>query len=157
MSARMITRILIFTLLAAMNARGSDPKSSLRSISDSVICQCGGCNHNLNVCPHHNCSSKAEMDELIQKKIAEGKDETSILQDLVLRYGVKVLASPPAKGFTLAVWILPGVALVAGLTVLIVLVRKWRKPSGESANAPSVSADPKVLAAVEEEMKKVAG
>lgn len=94
------------------------------------------------------------MENLIQREIAQGKDETAILQDLVLRYGVQVLATPPAKGFNLTAWVLPGFGLIAGLAVVIAVVRRWRKrPTEAPATSPS-SIDPKVMAAMDQEMRK---
>ena len=93
------------------------------------------------------------MQAFIKKEVAEGKDETAILQDLSLRYGVQVLTAPPARGFNLAVWILPGVGLLVGLGIVVVIVRRWKH---EPASAPvpgSGAVDPKILAALEEEMK----
>jgi cytochrome c-type biogenesis protein CcmH/NrfF len=108
----------------------------------------------LNHCPHIDCATREEMKAAIQKEIAAGKDETAILQDLAIRYGVQVLASPPAKGFDLTVWILPGIGLLAGLALVVVIVRRWRKPVAVSAPLASRPADPKVIAAVEEEIRK---
>jgi len=96
---------------------------------------------------------RAQMEALILKDIDAGKDEQAILKDFVDRYGVGVLAAPPAKGFDLTAWILPGVGLIVGLVVVIALVRRMRKPSPEQAETPAAAVDPKVLAAVEEEMK----
>ena len=73
-----------------------------------------------------DCAEKAEMQAFIKKEIADGKDETAILQDLSLKYGVQVLSAPPAHGFNLAVWILPGVGLLAGLGIVVVIVRRWK-------------------------------
>jgi cytochrome c-type biogenesis protein CcmH len=93
------------------------------------------------------------MHPIIEKEIAEGKDETTILQDLAIRYGVQVLASPPAKGFNLTAWILPGIGLIAGLWFVVVMVRRWRKPSPAAATISTEPLDPKLMTAVEEEMK----
>ena len=94
------------------------------------------------------------MKALAEKEIAAGKNETTILQDFVLRYGVKVLATPPASGFNLWVWILPAVGLIAGLTAVVEIARRWRKPP-EGPRAPSAQAqtDPALRAAIEEEMR----
>ena len=95
------------------------------------------------------------MRALIQKEIAAGKDETAIFQDMTLRYGVKVLAEPPAQGFNLTVWILPILGLMIGLAAVVLFVWHWRKTPGEPPCAPPSTMDPKVMAAVEAEMKKV--
>ena len=95
------------------------------------------------------------MRALIQKEIAAGKDETTILQDMTLRYGVMVLAAPPAQGFNLTVWILPILGLMVGLGVVVLVVRHWRKSPADPPGAPPSAKDPKVMAAVEAEMKKV--
>jgi cytochrome c-type biogenesis protein CcmH/NrfF len=145
--------VLAASLLAASVARGDGPrKPTLEAIGNEVQCTCG-CNAPLNQCPHLDCAQKAEMQAFLKKEIAEGKDETAILQDLSLRYGVQVLSTPPAHGFNLAIWILPGVGLLVGLGIVMVIVRRWkRKPAG--APAPTFAAnDPKILTAVEEEMK----
>jgi cytochrome c-type biogenesis protein CcmH/NrfF len=141
-------------LLAAATARGASQKPTVESIGNQVMCLCG-CVATLNHCPHVNCAMKAEMLASIRQEIAAGKDETTILQDLAIKYGVKVLAAPPKKGFDLAVWILPGIGLLAGLAFAIVLVRRWRSPSrAPSAGAAAIPpVDPEVLVAVEKEME----
>ncbi len=153
MSSKLAIGILLAGIFSAANATGKEPRPTPKSVGDGVICQCGGCNQTVSTCNHYECSARAEMNSLIQKEIAAGKDETTILQDFVLRYGVEVLASPPAKGFNLAVWALPGVGLLLGLAVVAMVVRRWRNPSGASASAPTAPIDPKLLAAMEEEMK----
>jgi len=135
-------------MLRAANAG----KPTLESLGNEVQCSCG-CVAPLNQCPHLDCAQKAEMQAFVKKEIADGKSETAILQDLSLRYGVQVLTAPPAKGFDLAVWILPGVGLLVGLGIVVVIVRRWkRKPAAPAAPA-GTSLDPKILTAMEEEMK----
>ncbi len=151
---RLAPVLLLGTLLGVSAARGDSPRQvTLDSLGNQVQCVCG-CIAPLNQCPHIDCATRTEMQAFMKKEIAEGKDETAILQDLSLRYGVQVLAAPPARGFNLAVWILPGVGLIVGLGVVVVIVRRWRgKPAPLAPAAASIPADPKMLAAVEEEMK----
>jgi len=151
MRSKLATCILVVGLFAAAMARG-DGKPSVESIGDQVMCLCG-CVATLNHCPHIDCSTREEMKAAIQKEIAAGKDETAILQDLAIRYGVQVLASPPAKGFDLTVWILPGIGLLAGLALVVVIVRRWRKPVAVPATPSERPIDPKLRAAVEEEIR----
>ena len=137
---------------ASMTRADGSRKPTLESIGDQVMCLCG-CVATLNHCPHRDCATVAEIRPIIEKEIAEGKDERAILQDLAIRYGVQVLAAPPARGFSLTAWILPGVGLLAGLSFVVVIARRWRKPAPVAAGVPPKPLDPKLLAAVEEEMK----
>jgi cytochrome c-type biogenesis protein CcmH/NrfF len=147
--------ILVGALLVASMTRADGPKKpTLESIGDQVMCLCG-CVATLNHCPHRDCATVAEMRLVIEKEIAEGKDETTILQDLAIRYGLQVLAAPPAKGFSLTAWILPGVGLLAGLSFVVIVVRRWRRPAPVTAGVPAKPLDAKLLAALEEEMKEL--
>ena len=151
--AKLATALFLGALLAAPVARADNTrKPTLEAIGNEVQCTCG-CNAPLNQCPHLDCAEKAEMQAFIKKEIAEGKDETAILQDLSLRYGVQVLSAPPAHGFNLAVWILPSVGLLAGLGLVVVTVRRWKSKPAPAPAPASATHDPKVLTAIEEEMK----
>ncbi|MGO8787014.1 MAG: cytochrome c-type biogenesis protein CcmH [Terriglobia bacterium] len=141
-------------LLAVLPARGAESrKPTVESVGNQVMCTCGGCVAPLNQCPMLECAEKAEMRAFIKKEIADGKDETAILQDISIRYGVQALTAPPAKGFNLAVWILPGIGLLVGLGIVVVIVRRWKSKPAIVTAPTSASQDPKVLTAMEEEMK----
>jgi cytochrome c-type biogenesis protein CcmH/NrfF len=139
--------------MIASAALGNDPPTpSVESVGGEVQCPCG-CVAPLNQCPMLNCAEKAEMRALIAKDIADGKDETTVLQDLSLRYGVQVLSTPPAKGFNLTIWILPSVGLLVGLGIVVFIVRRWKSKPALVPTPSAPSHDPKVLTALEEEMK----
>jgi len=144
--------------VASLTRADTSRKPTLESIGDQVMCLCG-CVTTMTHCPHKDNRSFVcyptwhEMTEMIQQDIAAGKDETAILQDVAIRYGVQVLAAPPAKGFSLTAWILPSIGLLAGLSFVVAVVRRWRKPRPALAGADAEPLDPKLLAAVEEEMK----
>jgi len=152
---KLFCRTLVTLLLAAVAGKGTASKPTMESVGSGLVCQCG-CNGIVSQpCQHYECAYHAEMRAMIQKEIAEGKDEATIRQDFILRYGVQVLAVPPAKGFNLTVWILPGLGLLAGLGLVLVIVRRWRRAPA-LVTAPSARpVDPKALAAVEEEIKSM--
>lgn len=154
MLSKSLFGILLVSAFAQGSARASAAKPTVKGIGDALICQCG-CGMTVTSCNHFECSSRTEMQAMAQKEIAAGKDQTTILQDFVLRYGVKVLATPPASGFNVSVWILPPLGLIVGLGVVVLIVRRWRKP--EPSAGPTQPIDPKILAAVDAEMKKVSG
>ena len=127
-------------------------KPTVESIGNEVECLCG-CNAPLNQCPHVDCAERTEVQGFIKQEIAAGKDEAAILRDLSSRYGMKVLSAPPFRGFNLTVWVLPGIGLLLGLGMVVIIARRWnRKPAPVPIAAPAAR-DAKVLKAVEEEMK----
>jgi len=140
-------------LLAGVSVQAAPPpsKTTAAAIEGGLTCQCG-CQQTVSACNHEGCGSKAEMQAMAEKEVASGKDSAAILQDFVLKYGTQVLATPPPNGFNLMVWILPITGGVVGLSLVVLLVRRWRQapPAGPAGPGP---VDPEVLAEVEEEMK----
>lgn len=82
-----------------------------------------------------------EMRALIRDQLASGRTEAEVESYFVERYGEWILMQPRHTGFNLLVYLLPGLALAAGLALLVVLVRRW---SAESAHASAAAdaADP---------------
>jgi hypothetical protein len=152
MRAKLVPLVLITVGLVSLAVPAEDRTPSVKVIGDKVVCLCG-CVAILNHCPHQDCSTHDEVEAVIEKAIAEGQGEPQILQALVERYGVKILAAPPVQGFNLTAWILPGLGLIVGLGLVVAVVKRWRRPVGESVPVSASPADPKLLAAVEEEMK----
>ncbi len=82
------------------------------------------------VCPNTPldvCETQACRDwrELIRQKLSAGASDREILNYFVTQYGQRVLAQPPARGFNLLVWLMPGLALAFGLGVLVFILRSW--------------------------------
>lgn len=143
--------------MAAQGFAASPSNVTLEQVGSKVFCLCG-CATTLNHCPHlpSECQSRAEMQTLILADIRQGKTEAAILQDLTNRYGVRVLAAPPTRGFDLTAWVLPGLALGLGLAIVVMIVSRWRrKPPAAGGTAPKPPVDARIMAAVEEEMSKL--
>lgn len=129
------------------------PKTTAQQIEGGTICQCS-CQQTVSGCNHEGCGSKAEMQAMAEKEAASGKDSAAILQDFVLKYGTKVLATPAPTGFNLTVWILPILGGIVGLSVVLIMVGRWRQaPARPSSDG--LQLDPEVMAEVEEEMKRL--
>lgn len=125
------------------------------TISNRLVCQCG-CNEVLNVCNHQNCPSAIPMRESIEKQLTAGAPDDSIVQGFVKQYGLKVLSSPPAKGFNLAAWVMPGFALLIGILIALYIAARWaakRKLAAAAAPAPSV--DPEMQKRIEKDLKSI--
>jgi cytochrome c-type biogenesis protein CcmH len=108
----------------------------------------------LDVCPTQAC---AEWRELIRQMLAEGKNEAEIKQYFVNRFGPQVLATPPAQGINLMVYIVPPVLILAGGLLLYGAFRSWRR-SAPAAAPPADSAafptEDEYIRRLEEELRK---
>lgn len=157
-SKRIFPWLLVGILMGVTgSARGARAKVTLEEVGNQVYCRCG-CVTTLNHCPHllSQCESRAEITAIILKDIKQGKSDPEILQHLTAVFGVRILAAPPARGFDLAAWILPGAALAIGLAVVIMVVLRLCRqlPAGPPREEPPVDVDPKIMAAIEEEMNR---
>lgn len=76
------------------------------------------------------------MRELIDEQVAAGNTDTEIEDYFRARYGDWAVIDPPATGNTLMLWVLPGVALVAGAATVLSRVAGRRDP-----DPPELSGD----------------
>jgi cytochrome c-type biogenesis protein CcmH/NrfF len=68
--------------------------------------------------------------------IRRGDTLAQVKRALVAAYGSAVLALPPARGFALAVYVVPIVLLALLLAGLALLLPRWRRRSTSPAQAP---------------------
>lgn len=64
------------------------------------------------------------MKQRIRELLQAGKSEDEILQFFVDRYGEWILRSPQKKGFSLLLWILPGLIIVVAVLSLLRYLKK---------------------------------
>ena len=70
-----------------------------------------------------------QMRAIVRERLAAGDSPAQVRQYFVERYGDWILLSPPRHGFTLLVWVAPLVAVVLGLGLVALLLRRWtRRP-----------------------------
>jgi cytochrome c-type biogenesis protein CcmH len=67
----------------------------------------------------------AQMRAIVRERLAAGQTPAQVRQYFVERYGDWILLAPPRRGFTLVVWVAPLVAVLVGLGVVALLVRRW--------------------------------
>jgi len=118
----------------------SDPE--VQKLGHALMCMCG-CNQILIECDHQGsdrCLMHDRMMAEVQQRVASSQSESLILQSFVQEYGPQVLVVPPAKGFNLTAWLMPIFASLAGLSLLLILLLRWR----ERSLSPALAAGPKV-------------
>jgi len=68
----------------------------------------------------------------IGQMLSEGQSEQQIKDYFVARYGVRVLAQPPAQGTSLLLYLLPIVGLIVGVVIVVWLLRRLRARGGQA-------------------------
>jgi cytochrome c-type biogenesis protein CcmH len=153
---RSVLRILLALLLAfalggalAGVARADALDDEVRQIAEQLRCPvCQG-----ETVADSQAPISVQMRGIIREKLQQGETRDQIIQYFVQRYGVGILADPPARGFTLGVWVVPIVVLVVGLGLVVAVLRGWLRPPGRSAVAatPDGDARPATLPAADDE------
>jgi cytochrome c-type biogenesis protein CcmH len=77
----------------------------------------------------------------IGQMLSEGQTEQQIKDYFVARYGVRVLAQPPAQGTSLWLYVLPIVGLIVGVIIVVWLLRRFRA-RGATASVAATLAKP---------------
>lgn len=77
-------------------------------------------------------TARAMMD-VVEERIADGWSDDQIIDYFSERYTDSIVIDPPFSGNTLLVWLLPGLAVVAG--VFMIFTRR-KAPSPESDEVP---------------------
>lgn len=67
---------------------------------------------------------------------AQGRSSSYVKNTLVAQFGEEVLAAPPARGFDLLAWLVPGAALAGGAAVAAGLVFAWSRVRGRGGGGP---------------------
>ena len=77
-----------------------------------------------------------QIRDQIRQELLSGETEGRILAGLVRAYGPSILEKPQASGVGVVVWVVPVLAVIAGLTGLAVAFRRWRGNLGGSSQTP---------------------
>ena len=117
--------LLCLTICLFLGAGPSDD-ARFRDLGHRMMCTCG-CGQILLECNHVGCQSSDKMRNELLAALARGDNDDLILQGFVQEYGPTVIAAPTATGFNRVAWVMPFVALAAGIAFVVVVVRAWKR------------------------------
>jgi cytochrome c-type biogenesis protein CcmH len=129
---------LVVAAFAASPALSEAPAGGATQyqLETDLTCQCG-CGLTVHSCNHLNCGSAIPLKKEIAEQIASGRSRTEILSYFEQKYGEKILSSPTTRGFNLAAWTVPFIALAVGGALVALVLTRWRRATVQRA-APAV-------------------
>ncbi len=123
-----LRRVLHCAVLAAAVftfSGASDPSTRFNELGHQLMCICS-CGQILLECNHVGCPDSDGMRSELMAAVSRGDSDSLVQQAFVQKYGPTVLAAPTTTGFDRTAWIMPFVALFAGCTILVYIVRAWK-------------------------------
>jgi cytochrome c-type biogenesis protein CcmH len=132
---RLALAIALATLLLTVAGGGAAQaapaqRTSLHAVESEVMCvSCG-----VPLAIAESPQADAERRE-ITRLIKQGKTKQEILDNLVVTYGDRVLASPKDEGFGLAAYLVPIAIVLAMLIALAVYLPRWRRNRDDADGA----------------------
>lgn len=109
-----------------------------KRLGGTMLCMCS-CGQILTACNHVGCTTSSTMLKQLDQRVPVNSSDDLLLQSFVQEYGQKVLALPPAQGFNLLAWIIPGFAFGLGLLIVLTVIRHWRRVELAPAGGPGIS------------------
>lgn len=122
---RTLQFVLIVVALFTFMGVG-DEDARFRDLGHHLMCVCG-CGQILLECNHVGCQYSDRMRVELAAALDRGDNDDLTLQSFIQKYGTTVVAAPSTKGFGRVAWIMPFVALTAGLATVVLVVRAWRR------------------------------
>src|SRR5438128_701489 len=120
-------RLIPALLLGVVLLLGAgDDSARVNQLGHEMMCACG-CGQILLECNHVGCSYSSKMRRELIAAVDAGQSDNNILQSFIQDYGTTVLASPTHSGFDRIAWLMPYLALLAGITLVVFIIRTWRK------------------------------
>jgi cytochrome c-type biogenesis protein CcmH len=117
---------LAIALVAVVLSAPAPPEDRARAIGSQIRCPvCQG----EAIIDSPSETARAMMEQ-VRARIAEGRTDDEIINELLSAYGGSLLLDPPARGATLWLWLAPVVALAAGGAMI---AGRFRAPTAEGA------------------------
>src|SRR5690606_5239102 len=109
----------------------------VKRVGMKLACLCGACKKSVGDCPMIGCHYAIPGREKIEQMQKTGMEDQAVVDKFVEQQGIKALVVPPAEGFNLAVWVMPGVMILLGLMAIYFYIQRFRKPTATGATQVS--------------------
>ena len=101
----------------------------------------------------HQSPAADEVRRDVRARLAAGQTRQQILDAYEARYGRKVLADPPARGFDVTLYVMPLAIFLGSIALLTVVVRRFAGRQLAPAGPSVAAADPQANARLDDELR----
>ena len=113
---------LLLALFIAFQADADTLEDQVAEISGELMCPvCEG-----QSVAESNAQLARDMRAVIKTKLLEGDTKEEIMDYFVSSYGETILASPPPKGFSVILWLLPVLSVLIGGAIILRTIHSYR-------------------------------
>jgi cytochrome c-type biogenesis protein CcmH len=95
-----------------------------------------------------------QMRAIVRERLAMGETREQVMRYFVDRYGEWILLAPERRGFNLLVWLFPVVAVAAGLSIVVVMVTRWRRQAEIARPGTTTPVDASLKARIQRELDR---
>ena len=141
-----VTALLIASAVVAREAapEAADPALEARMVRITSELRCLVCQNQ--TIADSNASLAVDLRREARSLLKQGKSDREVIDYMTDRYGDFVLYRPPLRSTTFLLWFGPGLMLVGGAAVLVVVLRR-RSRLADAAFEPDENSDDVVDAA----------
>lgn len=114
--------VLSLALLVAFQVNADTLEDQIADISGELMCPvCEG-----QSVAESNAQLARDMRAIIKTKLLEGNTKEEIIDYFISSYGETILASPPPRGFSAILWLLPVLSVLIGAAIILRTIRAYR-------------------------------
>ena len=142
-----------------------DNDAAIQAIEKQLRCTCG-CNLDVYTCrtTDFTCGTSPEMHRRVLALAGQGRTAQQIVDAFVRENGVAILMAPPKRGFNLAGYFVPSLAILTAGVILTLVLRRWTRAANradqsrradDGASPPSASPSPEELERLDRELDEL--
>ena len=139
-----------------------DTDAAIQVIEKQLRCSCG-CGLDIYTCrtTDFTCTYSPALHKQVLDLAASGQTGQEIIAAFVAQYGQQALMAPPKRGFNLAGYFVPSIAVLIAAAFLIRTLRRWTRAaaadaaSATPASALGVDASPAELERLRRELERL--
>lgn len=140
--------VLVVAIAALAQTASENPNADVRRVGTRLQCQCG-CKDSVATCSMLECGFSKPAKERIARMQGVGMNDQQIVQAFIQDYGSGIFLAPPSAFG----WIVPYVSVGFGLVVIVLFLKKYRKPQPAHEIGPIELDDP-ALAKYKDQIEK---